>query len=165
MKNMAIEREIRFRVTEGQPPKHRGRELRQLYLLRYPATLRVRLPVAGGATLTLKWPRDEGSYEWEYGFPVALARWLFRLPLPRVEKVRFEEGELEVDVFSWPRSLVLIECELPPEGGPRLGDVQARVAWMERRRPAWVRAWEDVTGNPAYANAELACVRHESRRL
>jgi len=164
MKNVAIEREIRFRVTEGQPPSHGGLGLRQLYLMRYPATLRVRLPVAGRATLTLKWPREEGSYEWECGFPVALARWLFLLPLPRVEKVRFEERDLEVDVFSWPRSLVLIECELPPEGGPRLGDVQARAAWMERRRPPWVRAWEDVTGKPEYANAELASVRREKRR-
>lgn len=164
MKNMAIEREIRFRVTEGHPPEREGRKLRQLYLLRYPATLRVRLPVSGLATLTLKWPREEGSYEWECGLPVILARWLFRLPLPRVEKVRFEEGDLEVDVFSWPRSLVLIECELPAEGGPRLADAQARAAWMERRRPAWVHAWEDVTGNPEYANAELARVRREKRR-
>ena len=71
---MGIEREIRFLVTDGEPPPHTGRKLEQAYLLRFPATLRVRLVEGQGARLTLKWPRREGNHEWEIALPLRLAK-------------------------------------------------------------------------------------------
>lgn len=154
---MAVEREIRFLVTEGEPPDDGGRQLEQVYLARYPITLRVRLIDRKHARLTLKLPRHEGNYEWETALPGAWARWLLRLPfLPRVQKRRLCEGDLEVDVFSWPADLVLIECELSPDAGLTLSDERGRARWMEERRPAWVQAWKDVTGDASLSNASLA---------
>jgi hypothetical protein len=46
--------------------------------------------------------------------------------------------------------------ELADGEGPDLRDAPARVAFMEAHRPAWVRAWYDVTDDPAYTNARLA---------
>jgi CYTH domain-containing protein len=157
---MAVEREIRFWVTEGEPPHDGGRQLEQVYLARYPITLRVRLIEGKHAWLTLKLPRHEGSYEWETALPGAWARMLLRLPfLPRIQKRRLCEGDLEVDVFSWPAELVLIECELSPDAGLTLSDELGRARWMEERRPAWVQAWKDVTGDASFSNASLASPR------
>lgn len=152
---MAIEREIRFRVSEGEPHVE-GRPHVQAYLLRGKVTLRVRLLAGGPARLTLKAPRSEGRFEWECAIPVPLARALLALPLPRVEKTRHREGELEVDRVAWPERMVLVECELAKGAGPDLRDATARRAWMEARRPDWVVAWEDVTDDPRFTNARLA---------
>lgn len=152
---MGVEREIRFLVTEGEPPAG-GRRLVQAYLLRGRATLRVRLVDGREARATLKLPRAEGRWEWELGVPAVLVRWLLALPLPRVEKTRLVLGELEVDRLSWPEPLLLCECELAPGTGPDLRDVEARQRWMEARRPGWVRAWHDVTDDRRFTNARLA---------
>jgi hypothetical protein len=45
---MAVEREIRFRVTEGTPPVG-GARMEQAYLLRGPVTVRVRASEVRGA--------------------------------------------------------------------------------------------------------------------
>lgn len=152
---MAREREIRFRVTEGDPPAG-GRRLVQGYLLRGPITARVRIAEGKAARFNVKLPAAEGRHEFEWRLPEALARALLRLPLPRVEKRRRREGRLEVDRVDWPMDLVLVELELRDGEGPDLRDVEARRRFMEAHRPPWVRAWHDVTDDPDYTNARLA---------
>jgi CYTH domain-containing protein len=152
---MAIEREIRFRVTEGTPPAG-GVRMEQAYLLRGRVTARVRVAEGRGARMTLKAPRGDGRWEWEWYVSEFLARALLRLPLPRVHKTRRREGRLEVDTLTWPPEIVLVELELADGEGPDLRDAAGRAAFMEAQRPAWVRAWHDVTDDPAYTNARLA---------
>jgi CYTH domain-containing protein len=152
---MALEREIRFRVTEGEPPAG-GRRMVQAYLLRGPATARVRLTEGRPARFTLKLPAAEGRHEFECRLPAPLARAVLRLPLARIEKTRRQEGRLEVDRLHWPADIVLVELELRPGEGPDLRDADARGRFMEAHRPPWVRAWHDVTDDPAYTNAGLA---------
>lgn len=152
---MGIEREIRFRVSRGGPPSG-GRAIVQAYLLRGRATLRVRLVEGAQAWLTLKLPGREGRFEWQRRVPVALARALLALPLPRVEKTRLRQDGLEIDRLHWPERLVLCEWELAPGEGPDLRDAAGRSGWMEARRPAWVEDWHDVTDDPDYTNAALA---------
>lgn len=152
---MGVEREIRYVVDEGEPPPG-GRDIVQAYLLRRPLSLRARVLDGREGWITLKAPRAEGRFEWEIAAPAALARWAARLGLPRVEKLRRVEGDLEVDVYRWPRRLVVCECELAAGQGPDLRDAAARAGWMEARRPAWVRAWRDVTDDGAYTAAALA---------
>ncbi len=152
---MPVEREIRFRVTEGEPPRG-GRRMEQGYFLRGRTTARVRVAEGKGARVTVKTPRDDGRAEWEWSVPPWLGRLLLRLPLPRVEKTRREEGRLEVDTLWWPPDVVLCELELGEGEGPDLRDVPARRAFMEAHRPDWVRAWHDVTDDPDYTNARLA---------
>lgn len=152
---MAIEREIRFLVTEGAPPPG-GRRMVQAYLLRGRASARVRLAEGEAARLTVKLPAAEGRHEWQCALPQVLARAVLRLPLPRVEKTRRCEGRLEVDRLSWPPGVVLVELELAEGEGPDLRDVEARRRLMEAHRPAWVRAWSDVTDDPTWSNARLA---------
>ena len=160
---MGVEREIRFLVTEGEPPAG-GRRLVQAYLLRGPTSARVRLVEGGVARFTLKRPRFEGRFEWEWDLPTSLVRALLRLPLPRVEKTRRVDGDLEIDRYLWPFGLVVVECELSEGGGPDLCDPGAREAWMEARRPPWVRAWRDVTDEPGFSAARLARRRPRERR-
>ncbi len=152
---MAIEREIRFRVTEGDPPAG-GRSIVQAYVLRGRVTARVRVDEEKGARLTLKWPAAEGRHEFEWSLPESLARAVVRLPLPVVAKTRLCEGRLEIDRLSWPQAIVLVELELQADEGPDLRDAAARQAFMEAHRPHWVRAWRDVTDDPDYTNARLA---------
>lgn len=152
---MALEREIRFRVTAGEPPAG-GRRLAQAYLLRGPVTARVRIGEDKGARLNVKMPAAEGRHELEWPLPGWLARALLCLPLPRVEKVRRREGRLEVDRLTWPAEIVLVELELREGEGPDLRDAEARGRFMEAHRPAWVDAWHDVTDDPDYTNARLA---------
>jgi len=152
---MALEREIRFRVTDGEPPAG-GRRMEQAYLLRGRATARVRLGEGKGARFNVKLPAAEGRHEFHWPLPERLARALLRLPLPRVEKIRRREGRLEVDRLTWPEDIVLVELELREGEGPDLRDVEARRCFMEAHRPPWVRAWHDVTDDVAYTNAQLA---------
>jgi CYTH domain-containing protein len=152
---VATEREIRFLVTEGTPPR-RGREMVQGYLLRGRISARVRLIEDREGWLALKAPRREGRLEWECSIPRWLARCLLVLPLPRVEKVRAVDGELEIDRYTWPPGLLVVECELAEGAGPHLGDRDACGAWMEQRRPEWVKAWRDVTADPSMTAARLA---------
>ena len=153
---MAIEREIRFRVTDGTPPGGGGVRMEQAYLLRGRVTARVRVAEGKGARMTVKAPYRDGRWEWEWRVPEIVARALLRLPLPCVRKTRRREGRLEVDTLVWPPAIVLVELELASSEGPDLRDAAARVAFMEAHRPAWVRAWHDVTDDPAYTNAWLA---------
>lgn len=152
---MALEREIRFRVTEGEPPAG-GRRMEQAYLLRGPVTVRVRTGEEGGARFTVKLPAAEGRREYQWRLPERLARALLRLPLPRIEKTRLRAGRLEIDRLSWPGDIVLVELELRDGEGPDLRDADARRRFMEAHRPAWVHAWHDVTDDPDYVNARLA---------
>jgi CYTH domain-containing protein len=152
---VAIEREIRFRVTDGNPPPG-GAAMVQAYLLRGPITARVRSTADEPARMTIKAPFRDGRLEWEWQVPARLASALLALPLPRVEKLRRREGRLEVDVLSWPPAIVLVELELAPDEGPDLRDAAARAALMESHRPSWVRTWHDVTDDPDYTNARLA---------
>jgi CYTH domain-containing protein len=155
---LAIEREIRFRVTDGDPPPG-GVALLQGYLLRGRVTARVRVTEGKPARVTVKAPYRDGRFEWELRVPEALAHALLRLPLPCVAKRRRREGRLDVDVLEWPPDVVLVELELAPDEGPDLRDAAARAALMESHRPAWVRAWSDVTDDPDYTNARLARTR------
>jgi CYTH domain-containing protein len=150
-----IEREIRCLVTEGVPPPG-GESLVQVFLLRRPVALRVRVRGGTRAVVTLKAARGAANLEWERRVPLALARAALRLPFPRVEKTRLVDGDLEVDVFSWPRPMVVVECELPAGAPVDLEDAASRARWIEPRRPAWVRAWRDVTGDRSLSNAALA---------
>jgi len=159
---VAIEREIRFLVTEGAPPR-RGREMVQGYFLRGRISARVRLIDGREGWITLKAPGREGRHEWERRVPVRLARWLLNLPLPRVEKIRAADGDLEIDQYSWPPGLVVVECELGEGTGPELRDRDACSAWMEARRPGWVKAWRDVTSDPSMTAARLARRRSDRR--
>ncbi len=152
---LAVEREIRFRVTRGEPPTG-GRAMVQAYVWRGRGTLRVRLVEGGEARMTLKAPRHEGRFEWEWPIPASLARTVLALPLPRVEKTRLRSGRLEVDRLSWPAPIVLCELELGADEGPDLRDADARRRVMEGHRPEWVEDWEDVTDDPRYTNARLA---------
>ncbi len=151
---VATEREIRFVVTEGEPPAG-GTSVVQAYLLRKPA-LRVRLTGRRRGTSTLKFPRANGDLEFEFPVPAWGVRRLLRLPLPRVEKTRLVDGELEIDVYSWPRKLVVVECELGEDATFDLRDAEARGAWMAARRPAWVIAWHDVTHDRSLSASALA---------
>jgi CYTH domain-containing protein len=152
---VAVEREIRFLVTEGTPPRG-GREMVQGYLLRGRLSARVRLIDGHEAWLTLKVPGREGRREWERRVPVWLARWLLAFRLPQVEKLRAVDGDLEIDQYTWPPGLVVVECELSEGAGPPLRDREACSAWMEARRPGWVKAWRDVTSDPSMTAAKLA---------
>lgn len=142
-------------MTDGEPPAG-GVAMQQAYLLRGRVTARVRIAEGKGARMTVKAPHRDGRFEWEWRVPEALARALVALPLPCVCKTRRREGRLEVDVLSWPAAIVLVELELDDGEGPDLRDVAARRALMERHRPAWVRAWSDVTDDPDYTNARIA---------
>jgi len=152
---LAIEREIRFLVTDGIPPRG-GVWMEQAYLLRGRVTARVRIAEGKGARMTVKAPRGDGRYEWEWRVPESIARALLHLPLPCVRKTRRREGRLDVDCLEWPPGIVLVELELDAGEGPDLRDVAARGAFMEAHRPDWVCAWHDVTDDPDYTNARLA---------
>jgi hypothetical protein len=130
--------------------------MEQAYLLRGRITARIRNTQGKGAKAGVKVPFRDGRLEWEWPLPAAIARALLGLPLPRVAKTRSREGRLEVDQLSWPAGIVLIELELAPGEGPDLRDAAARARFMEAHRPAWVRAWRDVTDDPDYTNARLA---------
>jgi len=130
--------------------------MEQAYLLRGRVTARVRNTRGKGAKAGVKLPFRDGRLEWEWRLPEAFARAVLALPLPRVVKTRSREGRLEVDILGWPAGIVLVELELAPGEGPDLRDAAARARFMEAHRPAWVRAWRDVTDDPDYTNARLA---------
>lgn len=130
--------------------------MEQAYLLRGRITARVRNTRGKGAKAGVKLPFRDGRLEWEWRLPEALARAVLALPLPRVVKTRSREGRLEVDILGWPAGIVLVELELAPGEGPDLRDAGGRARFMEAHRPAWVRAWRDVTDDPDYTNARLA---------
>ena len=142
-------------MTDGEAPAG-GVRMQQAYLLRGRVSARVRVTEGKGARFTVKAPRGDGRYEWEWNVPESIARALLKLPLPCVRKTRRREGRLEVDRLEWPPGIVLIELELDLGEGPDLRDVAARVVFMEAHRPSWVRAWQDVTDDPNYTNARLA---------
>jgi CYTH domain-containing protein len=143
-------------VTDGQPPPAACVAMEQAYLLRGRVTARVRKTRGKGSKAGVKLPFRDGRLEWEWRLPGAIARALLALPLARVVKTRTRSGRLEIDVLEWPPGIVLIELELATGEGPDLRDAAARLRFMEPHRPAWVRAWRDVTDDPDYTNARLA---------
>jgi CYTH domain-containing protein len=67
-----------------------------------------------------------------------------RRPVRKVRHVVPHGGQvLEIDVFDVPRGLVLVEVEL--------ADDEEAV-----ELPDWLGEWREVTGDPAYLNANLA---------
>ena len=67
-----------------------------------------------------------------------------RLPIRKTRhRVPHVDQLLEIDVFEAPRGLVLLEVELGSEAEPV-------------SLPDWVGEWREVTGDPAYFNADLA---------
>ncbi len=122
-------------------------EIAQGYLNPDPeCTVRVRTRGNRGYLTVKSKNRGIERGEWEYEIPVGDARELLKLSrTPVLHKVRYllpvEGFTWEVDVFTNPAGLVLAEVELP-------------TADAEPTLPAWVG--EEVTGNPAYYNSNLA---------
>ena len=54
------------------------------------------------------------------------------------------------ETHTTPLRLVIVSMDT------HLASAAARARFMEAHRPAWVRAWRDVTDDPGYTNARLA---------
>ena len=133
--------------------------MQQAYLLRGRVTARVRVAEGKGARMTVKAPRGDGRYEWEWRVPESVARALLRLAASLRAQDAASRGTSRSGLASSGRpAIVLVELELDAGEGPDLRDAAARVAFMEAHRPAWVRAWHDVTDDPDYTNARLRAV-------
>ena len=123
----------------------------QAYLNRDPQrTVRIRIKNAH-AFLTIKGASNESGttrFEWEKEIPLEEAQALLKLAEPGIiEKVRYvvptgDNLYFEVDEFIGEHEgLVLAEIELPDEN-------------TLFEKPDWLG--EEVTGNPAYYNAQLS---------
>ena len=123
----------------------------QAYLNRDPQrTVRIRIKNAQ-AFLTIKGASNDTGmtrFEWEKEIPLEEAQALLELAEPGViEKVRYvvpagDNLYFEVDEFLGDNEgLVLAEIELPDEN-------------TSFKKPDWLG--EEVTGNPAYYNAQLS---------
>lgn len=143
-----IERKFLVRDPEAARAAATGsRHIRQGYLSADPeATVRVRLADDRGY-LTVK-SRNRGAErdEWEYEIPARDAEEMLRLSrTPVIDKTRWlvpYGGHVwEVDEFRSPRQLIVAEVEL--------GSADEKL-----ELPAWVG--EEVTGDPAYYNSNLA---------
>lgn len=141
---MGREIERKFLVRSALlPPLPQGDELEQGYLSTAPA-VRVRLVSHPDGTrdaeLTIKGKGLRSRAEFNYPVPVDDAEALLRLCAVGLRKVRRRLGRFELDHFR-ERALWLAEIELSAED-------------EEFERPAWLG--EEVTEDPAYANARLA---------
>ena len=151
MKNTEIERKFLVVSDSFLTQATRQYEIEQGYLSKEPArTIRVRIRDTR-AFLTIKSTENSQTlerFEWEKEIDVQEARQLLRLCLPGViSKTRYivpVEGtdlKWEVDVFHGSHEgLRIAELELPAADTPL-------------RKPDFVG--EEVTGNPAYYNANL----------
>jgi adenylate cyclase len=140
---MGVEIERKFLVRPEQLPELPAPdELVQGYLSVEPV-VRVRLATKAGvesAELTIKGKGFLSRAEFNYEIPPADARALLALCSRRLAKRRHRLGRWEIDHF-FDRGLWLAEIELQSED--------------ERfERPAWLG--DEVTSDPAYANAQLA---------
>ena len=141
---MATEIERKFLVrSDLLPPLPAPSELTQGYLSVEPV-VRVRLRVSPGgvesAALTVKGKGLLSRAEFEYEIPPADARPLLALCGRKLSKRRHVLGRWEIDHFP-DRDLWLAEIELGDEAEPF-------------DRPDWLS--DEVTSDPAYANARLA---------
>jgi CYTH domain-containing protein len=145
-----IERKFLVRREHWHPDRTEGVPYRQGYLSTDPARV-VRVRIAGHrAVLTVKGPTSGLSrLELEYAIPVREAVMMLEqlCPHPLVEKTRYRmthDGRVwEVDEFSGENAgLILAEVELPSEA-------------TKITLPRW--AGREVSGDPRYANANLAC--------
>jgi adenylate cyclase len=147
---MATETERKFLVT-GEFRHYSTREIRirQFYLSIDPdKTIRIRI-ADDKAYITIK-GRSKGNSisrsEWEFTVPVKDAEEMTALSLPgNIEKTRYlipaGKHTFEVDVFHGKNEgLVIAEIELSSED-------------ELFEKPEWLG--EEVTGNPAYYNANL----------
>ncbi len=147
---MATETERKF-LVKGEFRHYATGEIRirQYYLSIDPdKTIRIRI-TDEKAYITIK-GRSKGDSisrgEWEFTVPVKDAEEMSALCLPgRIEKTRYlipvGKHTFEVDVFHGKNEgLVIAEIELSTED-------------ESFERPAWLG--EEVTGNPAYYNANL----------
>ena len=151
MKNTEIERKFLVVGDSFVSRATRQYEIEQGYLSKEPTrTIRVRIRDTR-AFLTIKSTENSQTlerFEWEKEIDVQDARQLLRLCLPGViSKTRYivpsDEADLkwEVDVFHGSHEgLRIAELELPATDTPF-------------RKPDFVG--EEVTGNPAYYNANL----------
>lgn len=139
---MAREVERKFRVTRCNVDRLRdGEDIIQGYLSFEPE---VRVRVKGDkAWLTVKGPGMVERDHFEYSIPVRDAKQLLELTKARITKKRCEVEDVEIDVFGDNlQGLILAEVELE--------NINSLV-----KRPEWLE-WEEVTGDPAYLNANLA---------
>lgn len=147
-----IERKFLVRGKGWRAAADAGRSIRQAYLARGTAQVRVRILDDRKARLTVKsgkagLERDE----FEYDIPLSDAEAMLALRTGEViakRRYRLPAGEgltWEVDVFGEGQDgLVLAEIELPAK--------DASFA-----RPDWLG--NEVTGDPRYSNAALAMTR------
>jgi adenylate cyclase len=148
---MATETERKF-LVKGEFRKLSVKAVRiiQAYLVKDPEkTIRIRI-TGDKAFLTVKGRPEPGSIargEWEYQIPLSDALELMPLCLPgRIVKTRYHipagKHVFEVDVFhERHEGLIIAEIELGSEN-------------EAFERPEWLG--EEVTGNPAYYNSNLA---------
>ncbi|PEQ14195.1 adenylate cyclase [Novosphingobium sp. PC22D] len=148
---MATEIERKFLVASPawRDKADAGSALRQAYLAKGPASVRVRIVDETSAKLTVK-AGESGvaRSEFEYEIPLEDACALFELATggaieKRRHRVPAGEGLVwEIDVFAGANEgLVLAELELPDPDTPFA-------------RPEWLG--EEVTGDPRYYNSALA---------
>jgi adenylate cyclase len=147
-----IERKFLVRGKGWREGADAGRSIRQAYLTRGAAQVRVRILDDSKARLTVKsgkagLERDE----FEYDIPLADAEAMMALRTGEViakRRYRLPAGDgltWEIDVFGEGQNgLVLAEIELPAK--------DASFA-----RPDWLG--NEVTGDPRYSNAALAMTR------
>jgi CYTH domain-containing protein len=152
---MSVEIEHKFLVVAEKLPRQlpAGMKIEQGYLATRP-TVRVRLAEKGRsrrAWLTVKGPGFLERAEYEYEIPVRDARALLALCEGRtLTKLRREIRGWELDEFTGRhRGLWLAEYEL-----------ESRRAALPPL-PAWIGA--EVTGDPRYSNARLACAGNSRR--
>lgn len=147
---MGIEIERKFLVKgEFRHLSTNNVSIRQAYLsVEKGRTVRLRI-LNNEAFITIKGSSGAGSFsrgEWEYAIPVKDAEELIDICLPgRINKTRYYvpagKHTFEVDVFHGKNEgLIIAEIELESEN-------------EKFEKPEWLG--EEVTGNPAYYNANL----------
>ena len=158
---IGVEIERKFRLRTAPPvelvERHGGRTRRlvQVYLAGSPAGRRIR-----------RIEHDDGRVEHRLTRKVRLRAYAFREDERAIDEATYAallaEADpdrrpvrklrhvvphgsqvLEIDVFESPPGLVMLEVEL------RFDDEPVEL-------PAWVGAWREVTGDPAYFNTNLA---------
>ena len=146
-----IERKFLVKNDDYKLEAQQVHHIVQAYLNRDPQrTVRIRIKNAQ-AFLTIKGASNDTGmtrFEWEKEIPLEEAQALLELAEPGViEKVRYvvpagDNLYFEVDEFLGDNEgLVLAEIELPDEN-------------TSFKKPDWLG--EEVTGNPAYYNAQLS---------
>ena len=126
----------------GEVERVRRREIRDSEGHRLQLTHTAKTAVSAGVVEEREREIDEDAYDElltrtdPARVPVVKTRWV----------VPFAERVLEIDRFSSPRELWLLEVELPSTD-----DLTAELVL-----PPWLTVLREVTGDPHYANAHLA---------